>query len=182
MLRRVTMLRVLVAIGVIAALLWMPLPWQPATRVHSEVLIQRSPADVFNYVSTPANWPAWHPSSLAVRGATDHPLQVGEQVTEIFKVAGREGTVVWTVTKREAPSSWQIDGTIDGRKAGTVTYTLTPTDTGTRFEREFTYQAPTLLFSILNWAALRKQIEAESAVAVQQLKARLESGSGIKRD
>lgn len=170
-------LRAFVVIAVIALLLFVPLPWQPMTRIHSEVTINRTPAQVFEYVSTPANWPAWHPSSLAVRGATDHSLQVGEQVTEAFRVAGREGTVVWTVAERKAPVAWVIDGEIDGRKAGTVAYTLTPDGAGTRFTREFTYRAPTLLFSILNWAALRKQIDDESMEAVQRLKARLEAGA-----
>lgn len=174
---RKTAVRALVALCVIAALLFAPLPWQPMTKIHSEVTIQRPPAEVFAYVSTPANWPAWHPSSLAVRGATDHSLEVGEQVTEDFSVAGRKGTVAWTVVERRAPAFWRIDGVIDGRKAGTVTYTLTPAGTGTRFEREFTYQAPTLLFSLLNWAALRKQVEAESTEAVRRLKARLDSGA-----
>lgn len=177
MLSRKTAFRAFAAICLIAALLFAPLPWQSTTRIHSEVTIQRSPAEVFEYVSTPANWPAWHPSALAVQGATDHSLRVGEQVIEAYRVADREGIVVWTVTGRQAPSFWRIDGTIEGRNAGTVTYTLTPSGTGTRFEREFTYQAPTLLFSIINWATLRKQIDAESTAALQQLKARLDGGA-----
>lgn len=177
LLSRRTAFRALAAVIVIAVLLFAPLPWQSMTRIHSEVTIQRPPAQVFEYVSTPANWPAWHPSSLAVQGATDHSLQVGEQVTEAFRVAGREGTVVWTVTGRQAPSFWRIDGAIEGRNAGTVTYRLTPSGAGTRFERDFVYQAPTLLFSILNWAALRKQIDEESAAAVQKLKTTLDAGA-----
>lgn len=173
---RKSLLRILVVIAVIAALLFVPLPWQPVTRIHSEATIARPPAQVFTYVSTPGNWPAWHPSSLGVSGATDHPLQVGEQVTERFRVAGREGTVVWTVSERKDPVSWVIDGDIDGRPAGTVAYTLTPAGDGTRFERDFTYRAPTLLFSLLNWAALRQRIDDESAQAVRQLKAVLDGG------
>lgn len=180
MLARRTVFRVVVAVVAMAVLLMAPLPWQATTRIHSVVTIDRAPADVFAYVSTPANWPAWHPSSLAVRGATDHPLQMGEQVTESFRVAGREGTVIWTVTGRQPPSFWRIDGVIDSRQAGTVTYTLTPAGPGTRFERDFTYRAPTLLFSLLNWAALRGQIDAESAEAVQRLKARLEADAQPK--
>ncbi|MGO4305804.1 MULTISPECIES: SRPBCC family protein [unclassified Cupriavidus] len=169
--------RVLVAIVVIVAALFVPLPWQPLTRIHSEVTIDRPPAVVFDYVSTPANWPLWHPSSLGVTGATDHSLRPGERVTEAFRVAGREGTVVWTVANRQAPRAWAIEGEIDGRAAGTVVYTLTPDGQGTRFEREFTYRAPTLLFSLLNWVALRQRVDSESAEAVRRLKARLEGGT-----
>src|SRR5438034_205416 len=67
------------------------------TRIYTRISIQRPIEEVFAYVTTPANWPRWHPSSLGVRGAADHPLEVGEQVTEDFRVAGRCGEVVWTV-------------------------------------------------------------------------------------
>src|SRR4051812_35507286 len=29
--------------------------------------------EVFDFLTTPANWPRWHPSSLKVTGAADHP-------------------------------------------------------------------------------------------------------------
>jgi hypothetical protein len=76
-----------------------------------------------------------------------------------------------------------IEGEIEGRKAGTVTYTLTPaltpsltpTSESTRFERDFTYQSPTLLFLLVNRLVLRPRIEAESTDAVGRLKAKLEA-------
>ncbi|KAF7962894.1 polyketide cyclase [Cupriavidus sp. UYMU48A] len=174
--------RVLVVVAIGIALLFVPLPWTDTTRIHNEAVIARPPAAVFDYVSTPGNWPSWHPSSLGVAGATDHSLQPGERVTETFVVAGRSGVVVWTVTKSDPPRAWVIEGEIEGRKAGTVTYTLTPALTptltpaeeSTRFERDFTYHSPTLLFVLLNRVVLRPRIEAESAEAVRRLKARLE--------
>lgn len=66
----------LLAAGLLVAALWVPLPLAD-TRIHTSVLIRRPSAEVFDYVTTPANWPRWHPSSLAVSGATDHPLRVG---------------------------------------------------------------------------------------------------------
>ena len=64
------------------------------TRIYTTAQIH-TPADrVFDYVTTPGNWPVWHPSSLGVGGATDHSLEPDEQVTEEFQVAGRRGRVV----------------------------------------------------------------------------------------
>jgi hypothetical protein len=111
-------------------------------------------------------------------------LLPGERVTETFVVAGRSGVVIWTVAKRDPPRAWTIEGEIEGRKAGTVAYTLTPaltpsltpTEESTRFERDFSYQSPTLLFLLLNRVVLRPRIEAESAEAVRRLKATLENG------
>jgi len=145
------------------------------TRIVTVASIQRPSKVVFDYVTTPAHWPQWHPSSLAVSGSIDHPLALGEQVVEAFRVAGRRGSVVWTVTAREPPDKWTIDGTIDGRPAGTVTYSLTSTASGTRFERDFTYRMPSLWFGLLNWLVLRSRIQAESDTAVLQLKRLLET-------
>lgn len=174
---------VLIVAVVMVAALFVPLPWTDRTRIHDEVVIARPPAEVFAYVSTPQNWPKWHPSSLGVTGATDHSLAPGERVTETFVVAGRSGVVVWTVTESQPPRTWSVEGEIEGRKAGTVTYTLTPAMTPsltpsaerTRFEREFTYRSPTLLFALLNRVLLRARIQAESTEAVNRLKARLEA-------
>jgi uncharacterized protein YndB with AHSA1/START domain len=150
-----------------------------STRIVSEVDIARSPPEVFAYVTTPGHWPQWHPSSLAVSGAVDHPLEIGETVVEDFEVAGRRGRVTWRVTAREPDRLWRIAGNIDGRESGTVSYSLAPattgTGTGTHFVREFEYRTPSLLFALLNRISLRSRIEAESAQAVRQLKERLES-------
>jgi uncharacterized protein YndB with AHSA1/START domain len=80
------------------------------SRICKSIQIQTPIEEVFEYVTTPGNWPAWHPSSLGVDGATDHSLEPGEQVTEEYRVAGRRGRVVWTVRERKAPRTWVIDG------------------------------------------------------------------------
>ena len=167
----------ILAVLVAIALLIVPLPQRIGldTRIDTVASIQRPATVVFDYVTTPAHWPAWHPSSLAVSGSADHSLEVGEQVTEDFRVAGRRGRVVWIVTTREPPGKWTIEGKIDGRPAGTVTYSLTSTASGTRFEREFTYRAPSLWFAIFNWLMLRARIQLESDTAVSRLKTILEA-------
>ncbi|ASW01914.1 SRPBCC family protein [Paraburkholderia aromaticivorans] len=165
------------AVLVVIALLAAPLPQRIGldTRIVTVASIQRPPTVVFDYVTTPAHWPDWHPSSLAVSGSVDHSLDLGEQVTEDFRVAGRRGRVVWTVAARERPDKWTIDGKIDSRPAGTVTYSLTSNGNGTRFQREFTYRAPSLWFAIFNWLVLRARIQSESDTAVSQLKRLLEA-------
>uniref|UniRef100_UPI003F86978F SRPBCC family protein n=1 Tax=Cupriavidus ulmosensis TaxID=3065913 RepID=UPI003F86978F len=175
--RRTLFVALLVLVGA-AAVLLLPLPrsWRGVTHIVNEVTIAQPDAVVFDYVSTPANWPDWHPSSLAVTGAAaGHSLLPGEQVTETFSVAGRRGQVVWTAVERTPSSAWMIQGSIDGRAAGAVRYTLAQTPQGTHFRREFTYAAPNLLFALTNWLVLRKRIEAESTEAVTRLRAVLEA-------
>jgi uncharacterized protein YndB with AHSA1/START domain len=88
------------------------------TRIRSGTRIRRPAEQVFDYVTTPANWPRWHPSSLAVSDGADHSLEPGEQVTEEFRVAGRRGSVVWTVRERTPPRRWVIEGQVAGGAAG----------------------------------------------------------------
>ena len=55
---------------------------------------------------------------------------------------------------------WVIDGQIES--GGTITYTLTPHDGSTFFERDFVYAMPNPLLTLLDWLALRRRIKAES--------------------
>ena len=169
---------VLSFIGLAAIVAWLlPAPKAPVV-LHNEIQIGRSAPDVFAFVTTPGNWPRWHPSSLAVSGATNHPLQVGEQVTEDFRVAGRRGQAVWTVTERKAPLHWKIEG--GGQEGGKawIAYTLTEQAGATRFEREMRYRMPNLLVAMLDPFLVREKIAGESAVAVEQLKRVMEHNTG----
>ena len=73
------------------------------TRILSTIWIRRDIADVFDFLTTPKNWPEWHPASISVVGSTDHSLAIREEVTEEFLAAGRRGSAVRRVTAREAP-------------------------------------------------------------------------------
>ena len=144
------------------------------TRISRSIRIRTSVEEVFEYVTTPGNWPAWHPSSLGVDGATDHSLEPDEQVTEEYRVAGRRGRVVWTVREREAPRRWVIDGWVEGGGSGTITYAVTPHLEGTTFKRDFVYAMPNPLLAVLDWLVFRRRVEAESTEALRRLKDVLE--------
>lgn len=144
------------------------------TRVHKTIRIEEPPEKVFEYVTTPGNWPEWHPSSLGVSGATDHSPEPGEQVMEEFLVAGRRGRVVWTVRERNAPRRWGIDGEVEGGGGATITYTLTPRAGGTTFERDLVYAMPNPLVALVDRLVLRRGVEVETAEALRRLKVALE--------
>lgn len=144
------------------------------TTIVTTATIARSIAEVFDYVTTPAHWLVWHPSSLGLHGATDHSLQVGEEVTEDFRVAGRKGSVTWRVVERDAPSRWTISGRVAGGGGGTITYTLVPSGDDTAFRREFVYAMPNRLAELVDRLFVRRRIEAESIEAVRRLRQALE--------
>jgi hypothetical protein len=148
-----------------------------STEIRTVIWINRSATDVFAYVTTPGHWPDWHPSSLGVSGATDHSLNVGEEVTEQFLVAGRHGSLTWRVIEREAPRAWAIAGQVGAQGSGTVAYTLEPEGSGVRFTRVFTYGGNGPLFVVFNRLFYQRRVAAESSEALRRLKQQLEAGA-----
>ncbi|QLE59605.1 SRPBCC family protein [Nostoc sp. TCL26-01] len=140
-------------------------------RICNTIRIHKPIEQVFDYVTTPKYWTKWHPSSLSISGATDHSLEVGEQVEEDFVVAGYRGRVTWTVQERKAPHKWVIDGRVGTKSSGTITYTLIPySNEETTFEREFTYFTVNFLSMLLNWLVVNRRIKSESKESLKRLK------------
>ena len=146
------------------------------SRIYTSIIIHKPVEQVFDFVTTANSWPQWHPSSLSVRGASDHSGVSGDQVTEEFLVAGRRGQAVWTVRERAYPQRWVIDGRVSKAGGGTITYTLTWQNGSTKFEREFIYHFHNVLARLLDRWLIRPRIEAESAEALRRLKQVLEMG------
>ena len=155
-------------------LLVIPVGFVGGTRIVDSIDIERPPAEVFDYVTTPGNWPRWHPASLKVAGAIDHPLAPGEKVIEDFLITRRTGRALWTVVERDRPRRWTIEGHVEGGGEGTVSYLLRPQNHGTRFVREFVYQRANLFIAALDALYVRGRIAAESTEALRRLKAELE--------
>lgn len=169
-----TFLWVTAGAAVLVTLLLAPLPLFPDRLVRTSAVIGRPPETVFTYVTTPANWPRWHPSSLCVHGQVDRSGQIGDRIAEDFRVAGIEGHATWTVTERYALWHWSISGITSHGGRGTVTYRLRPTSGVTEFVREFHYGRPNLLLVVLDAAWLNRRIVAESETATGNLKRELE--------
>ncbi|MCE4058763.1 SRPBCC family protein [Pandoraea sputorum] len=163
------------AVAIVALLSLLPLPFERQTHVVTVVTLRAPPQAVYDYVTTPANWPKWHPASLAVQGMTDHPLTVGEEVAEEFRLAGRHGILHWKVVEAKPPFEWRIEGEVNRRPSGAVRYTLTPDGTGTRFKRDFMYRTPNLLFLILDPIFIGPRMRAESAQGAKQLEQMFEA-------
>ena len=150
------------------------------TRVVSTIQIRRDIADVFDFLTTPKNWPEWHPASISVAGSTDHSLTIGEEVTEEFIAAGRRGRTVWRVTAREAPYLWRIESS-ESEASATITYRLHTEAGMTVFERDMQYHfgppmiSPKAMF-------LRRRMERESREALFRAKQILDSRLGPRQE
>jgi hypothetical protein len=143
------------------------------TCVVSTIRIRRDIADVFDFLTTPKNWPEWHPASISVAGSTDHSLTIGEEVTEEFVAAGRRGHTVWRVTAREAPYLWRIESSASEASAS-ITYRLHMESGTTVFERDMQYRFGRAWLIVLNALFLRRRMERESREALLRVKQILE--------
>jgi uncharacterized protein YndB with AHSA1/START domain len=167
-----------IALAVVAVVLFVPLPWPDAlaaTRIVSSADIAAPPERVFAYVTTPANWPRWHPQSRAVSGVVDRTPQPGEKTIEDFEIAGRKGRATWVSVAVDPPRRWEFEGRSDGGGGARIVYSLAPTTEGTRFERALVYRGPNLAFALLNALELRAVMQADSAEAVRRLKSAIEA-------
>lgn len=143
-------------------------------RIMTAVEIRAPIERVFDYATTAANWPRWHPASRAVSGATDHSAAPGERITEEIETGGRRWRAVWTVVERTPPHRWVIEGVAEGGGSATLTYRLAFRDGCTRFERELMYRMPNLWLAIMDLLVIRRRMAAQSAAALRALKVILE--------
>ena len=145
-----------------------------ASHIVSTIRIHREMADVFDFFTTPKNWPRWHPASISVAGATDHSLAIGEEVTEEFRTGNGKGRTVWRVTAREAPRLWRIENSPAGDAQVAITYRLRMDGSDTVFERDMQYQFNRLWLIVLDPLFIRRRMERESEQAVVNAKQILE--------
>lgn len=169
---------ILAGIGVLAGLLLLPLPWPDAfvgSHVVKRIEIAAPPERVFAYITTPANWPRWHPASRAVRGIVDRTPAVGESLIETFEIAGRRDDATWTTVELDPPRRWVITSGAPGGSYAHIVYTLRGKNGATVWERDLTYRGPNLLFGILNVLQIRTVMESDSAKAQANVKRQVEA-------
>jgi len=138
------------------------------------VHIKRPIEEVFDFITTASNWPRWHPATVSVSGAASHPANEGETIVEKVRYGIARDTFPWKVIECKAPNRWTIRAASDrhGQKVK-ISYTLTPENGGTWWEREMSFYLPKWI-GILDKLVLGKQLRRNSETAVQQLRELLE--------
>jgi hypothetical protein len=142
------------------------------TRITTTVRIRRSPEEVFDYVTTPANWPVWHPASVSVSGSSDHPLRLGEEIVEEFVAGGRSGRATWRVTRRKAPHHWRIEASSPQGQA-VISYLLSA-EGGIPCSDAIWATRCRMSGSPCSMLVLRRRMDRESRIALLRLKVVLE--------
>jgi uncharacterized protein YndB with AHSA1/START domain len=162
-----------------------PVRAEPATaahryaRVETEIEIVRPPAQVLDFVTTPAFWHRWHPATAEVREAPNRPLTTGETVIELIMAAGRPNLAKWTVEACVPPQRWEIVTDTD-EGAARIVYRLQATGSGCRFRRTLDFRSKRLAWRLLDSTLTRWILKRQSARALANLKHLLEGPSEIR--
>jgi len=147
---------------------------EAATVVTSFIAIARPASEVFEFVSTPAHWSRWHPTTRMVREALERPLELGETVLEPIGVAGRRFQGRWTVCVCEPHKRWAI-ATDTPHGVARITYQISAEGTGCRFERRLQFRSKFWLWRLFDANLTRWVLEHQSSRALRRLKALLEA-------
>jgi uncharacterized protein YndB with AHSA1/START domain len=107
-----------------------------ALHLRHEIVVDRPIAAVFAVATTARHWPAWHPATVRVEGATQAPARLGDRIVEHVRIAHHEGSGTWTVVVCTPPHRLVLDSTDAGIGHVRIGYTLTEQGRGTRFVRE----------------------------------------------
>ena len=144
--------------------------------VHS-IEIDRRPEDVFAYLDELERHGEWQSEIVSTKVETEGPVGVGTRVREIRKVGGRERDTSYEITEHDPPRKSSFRGFVGAvRPVGTVTVEQVGDGSKARVSLEFDLvgQGIGKLIALLARTQARKSI-AESQ---QQLKAKLEAGTG----
>ena len=155
-------------------------PGPGAIRIVTSARIARAQRDVFDYVTTPALWPAWHPATVAVREVPERPLGRGETVIETIAVAGRRSDALWTVIDCAPPARWEI-ATNAPEGSARIVYRVEAAEGGTLFERTLEFRSARLPWRWLDSTLLRWVLVRQSARALANLRTVLETGDAVAR-
>lgn len=145
------------------------------TRVSQSIDIPAAPAVVYDYVSRPSRWREWQLASLGV-----HELGV-QEISKDSLVAGRrfEGDVTtsghtyhltWMVEESRPGEYWRASAYMADGSTVKLFYEFRPMDQGTHFTRTLDYVFAPVLLRVLDRLFLRKKVERECLLALQNLR------------
>ena len=98
------------------------------------VIINRSPQDVFDFLSNPVNFQQWMPLMQSAAWTSSGEPGVGTTGRGIMKMAGQEKELLVEVTRWDPPNRWgfKIINAQFPVEATDYVYRLEPEDGGTR--------------------------------------------------
>ena len=143
--------------------------------LFNTVEIDRSPEDVFAYVTDPTRFTEWQDSVVSANVPDAEPIQLGSRFTMTRKMGGREQTMTSEITEHRPSSSYAfqvVDGPVRAHGKGS----FEPLDGGarTRFTFELDFKGHGIGI-VLVPLVVRRQAAKELPATHANLKERLEA-------
>lgn len=113
-----------------------------AEAVHETVELDASPEEVWEKLMDPRFLEEWVTAHREIKEMPDLPLEVGESFVQKLGVGPVSFKVTWEVCEADRPAKARWHGSGPGGSTATVTYELSETDGGTRFEYRNDYELP----------------------------------------
>ncbi|WP_328609491.1 hypothetical protein OG943_10295 [Amycolatopsis sp. NBC_00345] len=109
-------------------------------QTSAETTIGRNPGQVYEFVTTPANWVGTHPVTAAVEGATQAPAAAGARWIEVIRPPDDPTgfRTEWLATLAAPGHTWVIetDRLLTAGVRCQIAYTFTDHPQGTYFRRD----------------------------------------------
>ena len=102
-------------------------------KLEHDVAVERPVAEVFAYLSDPANVPAWQSGVVEARKEFEGPSVAGSRWREVRKFLGRRLESTVEVTEHEPDRAFSLR-VVSGPVPFEVRHTLEPTNGGTRIK------------------------------------------------
>ena len=145
--------------------------------IVNSVEIDRSPADVFAYVTDPSRFTEWQDAVVSAHAEGSDPLQQGSRLRMTRRMGKREQTMTGELTEYDAPRSYAfrvIDGPV--RAFGKGNFEPLGDGDRTRFTFELDFEGHGI-GKLLVPLVVRRQAQKEMLRNHANLKERLESGA-----
>ena len=154
-------------------------------QVVSDIVIDAPAAAIFDFATTPANWPRFWPITLGVSGEVDAPAAIGAKWIEQVRIAFWRGEFHWEAAGCTPPTGFLMRGRWYGHgwlgrlapsEPGQIAYTLTETAGRTHFHRVMDYPDPNFVVKLLDVLVMHRAMMRAIDQALQNLKTIMESG------
>jgi len=144
-------------------------------RVEHEVVIERPPEVVYDYLADPGNLRNWQEGLLEVRRAEEGPAAVGDRWVEIRTAMGRRLEAAVELTEAEPGSRFTVVS-VAGPVRFRVEHLLQPVEGGTRIAVVGEGEAGGVMK--LAGGMVARQLRAGFQASFARLKRILEAGDG----